>query len=239
MTAKKRFKRHVRDRARKTGESYTAALAHARRRPEEERSVFEQVLDAQPKTDEVVTPGPIIVVSGPAGVGKSTVSRLLAAQFDRSVHLQIDDLMASVVSGWVDPALPEADLQNEAVGGAAAVAAMGFAQDGYTAVVDGYLFPDGVSGLADACRRRHLSCHYVVLNADIQTCWTRASGRPEGRWPLEPEPVARVHARFADCGVDETHLVDATADADHVASLVLAAFRDGKLTVTEPPRNSG
>ena len=40
MTAKKRFKRHVRDRARKTGESYTAALAHARRPPEEEHSVL-------------------------------------------------------------------------------------------------------------------------------------------------------------------------------------------------------
>jgi thymidylate kinase len=115
---------------------------------------------------------------------------------------------------------------------------MSFAQDGYTTIVDGYLFPDGVAELADACIRRHLSCHYVVLAADAETCWTRASGRPEGRWPLEAEPVAQAYARFANCGVDETHVVDATANEDEVASIVLAALQDGTLAVAEPPRNS-
>jgi tRNA uridine 5-carbamoylmethylation protein Kti12 len=200
--------------------------------------VSEQILAAQHESSEVATPGPIIVVSGPAGVGKSTVSRLIAAAFNRSVHLQTDDLLASVVNGWVDPALPEAERQNEAIGAALAVAAMSFAQDGYTTIVDGYLFPDGVAGLADACRGRHLSCHYVVLAADAETCWTRASDRPEGRWPLEPGPVAQVYARFANCGVDETHVVEATANEDEVASIVLAALRDGTLAVAEPPRNS-
>jgi guanylate kinase len=51
--------------------------------------VFEQILAAGHETSEVVTPGPIIVVSGPAGVEKSTVSRLIAATFDRSVHLRL------------------------------------------------------------------------------------------------------------------------------------------------------
>src|SRR5205823_10260876 len=136
MTAKKRFKRHVRDRARKTGESYTAALAHVRHRPEQEHSVSD--IDAS-------TNGAIIIVSGPGGVGKTTVSRLLAAAFDRSVHLNTADFMASVVSGWVDPNSPEADQQNEAIGAALAMSAMRLAEDGYTTVVDGHLFPDGVA----------------------------------------------------------------------------------------------
>ena len=67
------------------------------------------------------TNGPIIIVSGPGGVGKTTVSRLVAAAFDRSVHLNTADLMASVVSGWVDPNSPEADRQNEAIGAALAM----------------------------------------------------------------------------------------------------------------------
>ena len=69
-----------------------------------------------------VATGTVVVVCGPGGVGKSTVSRLVAAEFDRSVHLNTDDFMAAVVGGWVDPNLPGADQQNQAVGGAFAVA---------------------------------------------------------------------------------------------------------------------
>src|SRR5690348_7458007 len=87
MTAKRRFKRHVRERARKTGESYTAALAHVRQRPEREQSMSDQVSDAHDGAGDAAL-GPVIVVSGPCGVGKSTVSALIAAGFDRSVHLK-------------------------------------------------------------------------------------------------------------------------------------------------------
>lgn len=69
-------------------------------------------------------------MSGPTGVGKSTIAQVVASTFDRSVHLETDDLMASVVSGWVDPSLPDAEPQNTAVGSALAVAAMSFAKDG-------------------------------------------------------------------------------------------------------------
>ena len=40
MTRQADFKRHVRTRMAKTGESYTAALAHVRRRPEQEHSML-------------------------------------------------------------------------------------------------------------------------------------------------------------------------------------------------------
>jgi tRNA uridine 5-carbamoylmethylation protein Kti12 len=175
--------------------------------------------------------GPVIVVTGPTGVGKSTVSHLLAAAFERSAHVKGDDVMASVVSGWMDPSLPEADAQNEAVGAAIAVSAMSFAGDGYTTVVDGYFFPDGVDGLAAACAARDLSCHYVVLTADLETCWRRASSRPEGRWPLEYEPVAALFARFAGLDLDARRVVDATGSPESVRDEVLRRFRDGRLAV--------
>ncbi len=177
--------------------------------------------------------GPIIIVSGPAGVGKTTVSRLVAAAFDRSVHLNTDDLMASVVSGWVDPSSPEADQQNEAIGAALAMSAMRFAQVGYSTVVDGHLFPDGVDGLAAACVARGLSCHYAVLWADRDTCWARASGRGEGRWPLEFEPFAKVHARFANLDLDQRRVIDATGSPEAVCDAVLAAYRAGQLIATD------
>lgn len=177
------------------------------------------------------TKAPVIVVSGVPGAGKTTVSRLVAGEFDCSVHLQADDFLAAIVSGWVDPNSPGAAAQHEAVGGALAVSAMGFAGDGYTAVVDGYLFPDGVAGLAAACADRGLECHYVVLWTDLDTAWARANARGDGRWPLEYEPFAAVHATFTALDLPPARVVDATASPEGVREAVLAAYRDGRLRV--------
>ncbi len=169
------------------------------------------------------------MVSGAGGVGKSTVSRLVAAAFELSVHLQAADLMAAVVSGWVDPNSTNARRQHEAIGAALAVSAMSFATDGYTTVVDGYLFPVGVDGLADACAARGLSCHYAVLATDLETGWARASGRAEGRWPLEREPFVAVHERFAGLALDERHLIDATGPPEAVCDALVSSYRAGRL----------
>jgi len=186
--------------------------------------------------DHRAAAGPLIVVSGPAGVGKTTVSRLVAAEFDRSAHVQTDDFMAAIVSGWVDPNTPEAAAQHEAVGGALAVSAMGFAGDGYATVVDGHFFPANVSGLAAAANSRNIACHYVVLTAPLHTCWARARarGRREGRWPLEHEPVAALHARFAALELDPRYVIAASGSAEDARDAVLAAFHAGRLVVGDP-----
>jgi predicted kinase len=174
----------------------------------------------------------LVMVSGPGGVGKTTLSSLIAATFVLSVHLRMDDFMAAIVGGWVDPNRPGSDRQNEAVGGAFAVSAMRFAQDGYTTVADGYFFPDNADGLAAACADRGVECHYVVLTADLDTCWTRAGSRSEGRWPLEFEPFAAVHERFAALDLDPRHLVDATGTPERVRDAVMAALRAGDLVMS-------
>ena len=112
---------------------------------------------------------------------------------------------------------------------------MSFAEDGYTTVVDGYLFPDGVNGLAAACAARDLSCHYVVLTADLDTCWARANSRGEGRWPLEFQPFAATHEKFGQLDLDARHVVDATGSPESVRDAVLSAFRAGRLVVREQP----
>jgi hypothetical protein len=101
--------------------------------------------------------------------------------------------------------------------------------------VCGYLFPDGVAGLAVACRHRALSCHYAVLRADPGTCWERAVARGERRWPLEFEPFAKVHARLSQLDLDDKHVIDATGSPSAVSEAALAAFRAGELALADQP----
>jgi hypothetical protein len=99
-------------------------------------------------------------------------------------------------------------------------------------VVDGYVFPDGAHGLATACAARNLACHYVVLAADLDTCWTRASSRGARRWPLEFESFAATHERFASLHLDPRQVADASRPAESVGEAVLAAYRAGALVVS-------
>ena len=173
---------------------------------------------------------PIIVVTGPPGVGKSTVGRLVAESFDLGVHLRMDDFWPFVVKGWVDPNLPEAAHQNHILGGAAATAAMTFAEGGYAVVLDGLIRTDALPQLGWACTTRAVPLHYAVLRAAVETCAARVAER-EGN-DQHTDGVRRLHAWYADLGDYERHGVDASGAPDEVAATVLAAHAAGSLRVS-------
>ncbi|MGH9126966.1 MAG: AAA family ATPase [Acidimicrobiales bacterium] len=184
-------------------------------------------------------PAPILVVTGPSGAGKSTVSRLVASAYDKSAHVRADDVTFGViVNGWVEPWLPESAHQNEVLGGAMTAAAMQFALGGYTVVVDGHMFPDGLEGMAEMCARRSVPLHYVVLRADLETCLARATSRGMGERP-DPRPFAALHAKFVDLGAHEANVIEAIGPPEEVAAAVLAAFRSGRLVETIRPLSDG
>lgn len=45
----------------------------------------------------------LYVITGPAGVGKSTVSRKIAESFGKSALIEGDDLYAQIIGGYVNP----------------------------------------------------------------------------------------------------------------------------------------
>lgn len=63
-------------------------------------------MPAQQRVGEV---GRRVFISGPPGGGKSTVARLVAAKFARSVHIDADLIRESIVAGFEPPTHPVTD----------------------------------------------------------------------------------------------------------------------------------
>lgn len=87
----------------------------------------------------------IIVVTGIMGAGKSTVSRMLAACFERGAHVEADILQSMIVSGdaWAtetsrpgEPLKPETARQLRLRLRNACVVARNLQHDGFTVVID-------------------------------------------------------------------------------------------------------
>ncbi|CAM3669011.1 AAA family ATPase [Deinococcus saxicola] len=94
--------------------------------------------------NEVLGSGPIWVLSGSPGVGKSSVAHALLQHYPRGLHLPVDNLRELVVSGLVHPSLdspPEATRQFALARRAAAFHARLYAEAGFAVVVDDVLWP--------------------------------------------------------------------------------------------------
>jgi adenylylsulfate kinase-like enzyme len=85
--------------------------------------------------------GPILILAGPPGVGKTTTARLLAAGSERAVHLESDLFFHFIRAGYVEPWKAESHEQNTIVMRIVAAAAAGYADAGYFTIVDGIISP--------------------------------------------------------------------------------------------------
>ncbi|MGW0516939.1 AAA family ATPase [Crossiella sp. NPDC003009] len=174
---------------------------------------------------EPVSPGQVIVLTGPPGAGKSTVSRLLADELSPSVHLHTDDFYKFIRRGAIAPYLPEAQRQNEIVIDVLAGAAFGYAVGGYDVVVDGVIGP----WFLDVFRKAGagFKTHYVVLRPNEAITIGRAVDRgPEALTAVAP--IRELYRQFSELGELERHVVDSgPMDADATTTAVLAGIARG------------
>ena len=169
-----------------------------------------------------------MIVSGPPGSGKTTVSAALASSCERGVHLESDWFFRSIKSGFVAPWLPEAHGQNAAVMVAAADAAAAYADAGYTVVWDGIVGPWFLGLIARRLGDHEIRVQYLVLRPSRVTASQRV--RDRGDTP-ETSGAETMYDQFADLGEFESHVVSSDAPAEQVIEACKAALVDGSLQV--------
>jgi cytidylate kinase len=171
--------------------------------------------------------GELLVVTGPPGAGKSTVSAVLAAGFSSSALVAGDQFFGFINKGYVAPWLAEAHTQNRVVVDAAAAAAGRLARGDYTVVYDGVIGPWFVAEFAAACQAPRL--HYAILMPPEAVAVERVRTR-EGHGFTDLEAARHMYRDFRDAEVDPRHVVAGeVGDADVVARAVRQRMDAGRL----------
>jgi predicted kinase len=168
---------------------------------------------------------PILVVTGPPGAGKSTVARMIAASStDPSVHLHADDFWRHVVGGYIEPWLPEARHQNDAVTRAVFAAMVSFWSDGYAVVLDG-VFGPWVAETLKAAVPSAAGVDYVILRPSLTVVTERVESRV-GHELKDMAAVTHMHGQFTMIEpMYERHVLDTST---RTPAEIVAAVQDGR-----------
>ncbi|MFC4600825.1 AAA family ATPase [Cohnella hongkongensis] len=119
----------------------------------------------------------VYIISGPAGVGKSTTSQRLVNELSRSAYISGDDVSHIPVNGrgkpWLDKDTLDLTWKN------ILCITKNLLDYEYDVVIDYVAFPKEVQRLSQELMDRNIRIVYVVLLADKETIMFRDQLRPE------------------------------------------------------------
>jgi len=189
-----------------------------------------------------VDEGILVILTGPPGAGKSTVGRLVAAEYNPSACIHSDWAYTTIVNGFIRQWEPESDPQNRAVIRSSIAMAARLAEGGYFTVIEGIFGPWYLDIVRDELEGHQIRTHYVVLRPEIEACLGRAQNRPQvekvpGHRPLaDSGPIRLLWNIFSDLGEYEGHVIDNTnMTASQAATAICKRVQKGREVLPAPP----
>ncbi len=153
-------------------------------------------------------PGRLLLLTGAAGAGKSTVGRLWCQRQAEAAHIPLDDIRSLIVSGYADPQEegPARTRQYEEAVGACLLLARHYIENGYSVAVDD-VFPPALFDRLWRPRLEGLSWKVVVLQPNLEEILRRAGDR---RKDVKEEIIREQHGAMLlwseDNRIDVTNL---------------------------------
>ena len=148
---------------------------------------------------------PLLVLTGPPAVGKSSTAESLASVRPRCAVVEVDDLRQFVRTGAAAPwAGAEGGRQRLLGVRNACAVASNFIQDGFDVVIADVLTP----ATAKAYRDLLPGCLMIRLSAPLDETWRRAAGRQV--W-LTPDEFESLHQQDASDPPRADVTIDVTA----------------------------
>ena len=134
----------------------------------------------------------ITIVSGCPGSGKSTISKLLAANREMGVRIETD-VFYHFLAHRLDPSTPESKPQNTTVVRSFLKSALSFYEDGYDVFLDGVIGPWWLQAVQEILP----SFQYAILHANLETVLQRTKERANiAQSSANPELVCVMHSQF-------------------------------------------